>query len=457
MKRPTASYLFSSVILGIVIGTCYAAAAAKSAIVIGAGPVGLFACLQLLSKTNLTVELIEKRNDFVRPQVVRIPYAAAINLPLEIQRGLWPDDAIRNKILGNRQKSDPDFWDRGDYMYYPQISIKDFQERLADYVKRSYAGRFKLTMDDESSLKSVRGKLQRGNYSGIFVAAGLSNIMFEMREQMGLMEEIETDNTTRSEIDRHGVYGIFQTRQKETHQRGKATIKAANFGPHGFTYCHSNNANNDVQLYTYPFGGLVDVYRRMPSTFVQTAGFTFARKAPVTFDLDAMQKSKRLDKAEVEWLRLLKSAVSRLFADNKIDVQSLDKIQLYYSKRSEYFYRTASGKLDGVATFFVGDSVGSTDYKLGMSLGRGLLAAEAIVDNLVETKLDWARSSDWYNKYWNLVVLNEFDQKKADLHIRESLTFKYLMHRRVVDGTKLSKLADYQKMKAKVKKAKGAK
>ena len=60
-----------------------------------------------------------------------------------------------------------------------------------------------------------------------------------------------------------------------------------------------------------------------------------------------------------------------------------DTTSVHYAEKAEYFYECISSQLpvwedENCAIVYVGDSAGGTDYRLGMSLGRGLLSVEEI-------------------------------------------------------------------------------
>merc|ERR1712232_117130 len=53
----------------------------------------------------------------------------------------------------------------------------------------------------------------------------------------------------------------------------------------------------------------------------------------------------------------------------------LHKVRLCYARREPYRYNSVYTEVEAVPVIYVGDSAGSTDFKKGLSCGRGLLCA----------------------------------------------------------------------------------
>jgi hypothetical protein len=53
----------------------------------------------------------------------------------------------------------------------------------------------------------------------------------------------------------------------------------------------------------------------------------------------------------------------------------LDKVRMVYARREPYRYSSVYTEVEGVPVLYLGDSAGSTDFKKGMSCGRGLICA----------------------------------------------------------------------------------
>jgi hypothetical protein len=53
----------------------------------------------------------------------------------------------------------------------------------------------------------------------------------------------------------------------------------------------------------------------------------------------------------------------------------LSKVRLCYGRRQPYRYESVYTQVEGIPVIYLGDSAGSTDFKQGLSCGRGLLCA----------------------------------------------------------------------------------
>jgi hypothetical protein len=195
-----------------------------------------------------------------------------------------------------------------------------------------------------------------------------------------------------------------------------------------------------------------DIYEDMPESFPLTAQFS-TQRAPITLKMayddgdDENKMSPRLSESEKDWLKKFSNAVLNVAKENEIELPALSEIKVFYAKRGEYYYENATGHLGEIPIFFVGDSAGGTDYKLGLSLGRGLLAAEHIVAKWRENTFKWDDTLKLYSIYWSNVIEREFEQNDPDLIARnDCVAFKYLMRLRSVDGVQLNELDDYVEM-----------
>jgi len=124
----------------------------------------------------------------------------------------------------------------------------------------------------------------------------------------------------------------------------------------------------------------------------------------------------------------------------------LSECQLYYAPRSEAYFPQVQGLVDDVPTMFVGDAAGGTDYRLGLSGSRGLMAGTFIAESLlslVQSGASWEESL-WgamssYQTWWNKLVEVEFSQDDSKLTWRPDMYQKYLFEGRsyLEDATQL--------------------
>lgn len=121
-----------------------------------------------------------------------------------------------------------------------------------------------------------------------------------------------------------------------------------------------------------------------------------------------------------------------------IAIPSDDKIQTFFSPRSEYYYEVAGKTLSNVPVLFIGDAYGGTDYKFGISLDaarRGLIASKDLTDRIkAEGHIAFPGIVDFHNQMWKNVVAAEFGQQNPLLNKSTEIIFKYWMDGRIVDG-----------------------
>ena len=125
--------------------------------------------------------------------------------------------------------------------------------------------------------------------------------------------------------------------------------------------------------------------------------------------------SNRLTNTTKKWFENYKAAIFKI--TNKFNLpipDDLSQIQVFYAPRSEYYWDTVATNIpwldDSKPLFFLGDSAGSTDYKLGLSMGRGLLSVQALSQFIIEYSNDFSKIAPQFQEYWERVVMREFNQ-----------------------------------------------
>jgi hypothetical protein len=107
-------------------------------------------------------------------------------------------------------------------------------------------------------------------------------------------------------------------------------------------------------------------------------------------------------------------------------------VKIYYAARSEYYWQTVAQP--DYPSFFVGDSAGSTDYKMGLSMGRGLLATQYLASSIRRHESNFHQVATDYQTYWDNVVVREFNQG-PNLTAEPRLQYLYFMQgREIVDS-----------------------
>ena len=90
----------------------------------------------------------------------------------------------------------------------------------------------------------------------------------------------------------------------------------------------------------------------------------------------------------------------------------------YYGPRVEYYYNiVATNHSNSISVVFLGDSSGSTDYRKGHSLCRGLVWTRNYI-NEVKNEYDRDFAFEYVvlymNTYWDCVIKSDFPKKNVD-------------------------------------------
>lgn len=397
----------------------------------------MYAALRLLqSLPNCTVKVVEKRSSINRPQVVGLPFTIAKDLPNEIKEKLWPDAGVRETILGKRSRSDLGFWPHSDVKYSRYIQIGEFQRVIIKYMEANYNfERFTFEVDSKLDVNFFRK--QADDFDLILVAAGNGDFTKNLRHSMNL-SSATCDIKERDETDRRGAYLIFEADGKEDYLRDGNLIARMDMAARGITYVHSNNIDNHVHIYSYPVGELRDIYAKMPEAFKATAGFTSSTQ-PLRLngkkgDIDALSVD------EQRWFQVYSSKMKSILQDFQVHLPSDDKIQVYFAPRCEYYYDVAGGIVSRTPVLFIGDACGCTDFKLGFSLGRGLIETKKLSDKIRKEKnIAFKGIIDYHNQNWQSVITAEFNQRNPLLTRTPEVIFKYYMDGQIVDGEALER------------------
>ena len=411
-------------------------------LIIGAGPVGLYLANELLSKNpSSNVEIVEGRL-FIRPQCIRLPYAIAVNFPKEVKQALWPVLSIREMIFSMITIPDKNLSTKLGYQNFPRISVGNLQKTFKEYLEFKYPTRF--TFKKMSADVDYIQNQSREDKKIIFFTAGAGLFNEDLRISLNI--PIKVWDFTDSEYELDGVYLIYrnnkdgdsQRKFDEDYRRNGQFMNRFDLSRNGLTYSASNNEQRDVQVYTYPVGVLEDIYRKMPDTIKRSASFPQGINYKTGHILTESQRlnpdpSTLVKIKENEWLVELRHILDNLFETFEIYIPH--DANLHYAKRIQYaFANTHSRNINGVDVVFVGDSMGGTDYKYGLNLGRGLYSAYNLVEFLTKSPANIPHALEEYQKYWNHVVANEFGDYKKDLVANSEIFYKYVVMGRTVNG-----------------------
>ncbi|VEB36776.1 alanine racemase [Legionella sainthelensi] len=404
-------------------------------IIMGGGPVGCYLAYTLLSQKNARVFILEGRT-FERPQVIRIPFCVAKNLPEYVKNIMWADEETRLRIFNTRQADDEHFWPKPGYPYWPWINIGLFQESMINFLQNNaeYKNRFFFipvyfeleTINYQSQIKkilSINHSEIIENITAIYCTCG--TYAKSLRSELNLLDG------KISEPKGHGVYLIYQNKGIEDYLRNSNPILYTKLGENGISYAASNNCNYDVQLYTYPSGELSSVLNEIPEEFIQRAKYNSLSNRLDMTGRGLFENSKK-------WLEKYKKAVINQTNKHGIKLPTdLEKIEIFYASRCEYYWSRAAIKIlwqkeFHVPIFFLGDSAGSTDYKFGLSVGRGFLAVDRLINSMQEYHYDFDEIASNYQTYWNKIISCEFN-KGPFLPLEPWIQYQYLIKGRVVE------------------------
>lgn len=111
----------------------------------------------------------------------------------------------------------------------------------------------------------------------------------------------------------------------------------------------------------------------------------------------------------------------------------LHKVRLCYARREPYRYNSVYTEVEGVPVIYLGDSAGSTDFKKGLSCGRGLFCASQVAFDtmgIVSQQLVSARQVDLRSAFRHGGERYQQQWKSAEMvcewRVDFDATFKYL-------------------------------
>ncbi|KTC81935.1 alanine racemase [Legionella cincinnatiensis] len=403
-------------------------------IIMGGGPVGCYLAYTLLSQKNARVFILEGRA-FERLQVIRIPFCIAKNLPEYVKNIMWADEETRLRIFNTYQADDENFWPKPGYPYWPWINIGLFQESMINFLQNNpeYKNRFffipvyfdleKINYQAEiKKILSINHSTIIENITAIYCTCG--TYAKSLRGELNLLDG------KISEPKGHGVYLIYQNKGVENYLRNSTPILYTKLGENGISYAASNNCNYDVQLYTYPAGELSSVLNEVPEDFIHRVKYnSLFNRLDMT--------GRALSENSKQWFENYKKIIVNETNKYGIELPSdLEKIEIFYASRSEYYWNRAAIKVSWqknlhVPLFFIGDSAGSTDYKFGLSVGRGFLAVDMLINSMQYYRYDFDKIASNYQTYWNKIIFCEFN-KGPLLSLEPWIQYQYLIKGREV-------------------------
>ncbi len=401
----------------------------KYEIIVGGGPVGCYLAYKLLTiSPSKQVVLFESRL-FERPQVVRIPFIVANDFPPDLKNKMWCDAQTRSRLFEPGLSTDKSFWPKPDYFYWPWISISALQSSFIHFLKTSplFKDRFYFIPDDGNITKNTwQAAIEKAypNFKDSILVSTSAIFCTCGAYAKKLRQELNITDGKQPEIKGHGIYLIYRSKKSEQYKRDGKFLSYIELGQNGISYAAANNSNLDVQLYTYPEGDLTAIFHKIPEKFIQRATY---KQNSSALDMSGNGVTNTTKK----WFESYRAEIFKI--TNKFNLSlpdDLSQIQVFYAPRSEYYWDTVATNmpwLDGSRPlFFLGDSAGSTDYKLGLSMGRGLLSVQALSQFIIEHSDDFSKIVPQFQDYWEKLVVREFN-KGPNLSSESWIQYHYLI------------------------------
>lgn len=403
-------------------------------IIVGGGPVGCYLAYKLLATNPEKQVILFESRLFERPQVVRIPFVVAQDFPLEVQNKMWCDAKTFARIFNPGQATDSNFWPKPDYSFWPWISISALQKSFIHFLTTEvlFKDRFYFIPDEgqitqENWQEALKKTYPECNVS-IYSSAGALFCTCGAYAKK-LREELKIASGKSAEAKGHGIYLIYKNKAVEHYQREGRSLSYMELGTHGLSYAAANNSNLDVQLYTYPEGNLTAIFHEIPEEFIQQAAYR-QNSSPLTME------GKGLTGAPRKWFECYRTEIFKIAEKSDIALpDDLSQIRVFYASRSEYYWDVAATNMPwqkgSRPLFFLGDSAGSTDYKSGLSMGRGLLSVQALSQYIINHTDDFSIIVPNFQSYWEQILNREFN-KGPKLSSEPWIQYRYLIKGRQV-------------------------
>jgi len=427
-------------------------------VVNGAGPVGLTFAIALLDRATqlgLSKPHVQIWDPHVTPwreTVIRLPHSIAVSLPEEVQMELWEETVALPRRLfvpgpcefsiatENSRVHDP--YSQPPCRYTPIVQIKQFQEVTLKYLLAHHPQSCTIhnsqcppeVMRGASAVIQSYGKTARkaNPIGGNCVS-----------QEHPILDDLDMDAPSE-----HGLFLLFERTDVVEGDRD-ADHQLFNQRGNGFTVFQSHKLTNAVQVYIWPEDATNDIgHPSVPTTqddLIQNGkafglralfdcvphlqgaekwwwelsrrcrlqgenGRPVPRESRCTLDWRSgrpgSQQHPRIGEkacspAFEAWfdavryqisLNMFKMGIFGTHAEN-----FLHKVHLCYARREPYRYNNVYTEVEGVPVIYLGDSAGSTDFKKGLSCGRGLLCASQLAFDSLDSVVRQLQSTGRVN------------------------------------------------------------
>lgn len=470
----------------------------ETVVVNGAGPVGLTFSMALLDRATALglpkphVQIWDPNMKPWREIVIRLPHAIATSLPEQVQMELWEETASAPQRLFIPGPCNPcgvaekcrvhDNISCPSSQYTACVQVKQFQEVTMRYLRERHAQHCSFN-EGRCPPEVMRGA------AAVLQCYGRAARKANPISGNPVSEEDPVIDT--SVASENGLFVLFDRRDVVEGHRDPGYIEFNKQG-NGISVFQSHAQDNAVQAYIWP----EDVTNstglpQMPMTHEQLInhGPSFGLRA--LFDcVEVLQGEERWwwefsrrcrlqDESRVPvpreetctlehragcpgwafdypragekarspafhaWFDAVRFQIAlNLFKMGIFGSQAekfLHKVRLCYARRQPYRYNRVRTEVEDVPVIYLGDSAGSTDFKKGLSCGRGLLCAARLafdcLDGVIQQlqvagqaslKQAFRYGSQCYEQHW----ISE--EMVAEWSPDFDATFKYLMMGRAI-------------------------
>lgn len=418
----------------------------ETVVVNGAGPVGLTFAIALLDRATqlgLPKPNIQIWDPSVKPwreSVIRLPHSIATSLPAQVQMELWeetnslpqrlfvPGPCNFSLAVENSRVHDPYSHHPGQYT--PIVQIKQFQEATMRYLVEHHSQNCTLNpgrcppeiMRGASAVIQSYGKTARRTnpIAGNPASAEAPMVAMDVPDENGLFLLFDRQDVVDGVRD--SEYLLFNQ-----HASGIAVCQSHRLSNAVQVYIWPEHATNDTGCSMLPtshedlinngksFGlrALFDCVTKLQGQenwwweisrrchLMDENGFEVPKEAACTLEWRAgvpgyrqsyPQTGQKASSAAFEaWFDAIRYQVSLnmykmgIFGSHAENF--LHKVRVCYARRQSYRYNSVYTEVENVPVIFLGDSAGSTDFKKGLSCGRGLLCASQMAIDTMDAVL----------------------------------------------------------------------
>lgn len=431
----------------------------ESLVIAGAGPSGSYFALCLLAGLRdagcvLPHVLLYDPCPPFRRSCIYIPFDIAAGLPAHLRGALFPHAEAKGLLyhfVGSH--ADPRYYPVPDMEHRATIALADFEEKIAAHLRAEFPWNFKSVSIQreeagEDKFRYAVGPEHDHQIVGFVCAAGGQGHHLRELPDLEPTEAEALQSVGRAPNPEPCCHGFIVQWNNTEFEPFYPRMASDTLVGSGFIYLAANNERLDCQLYCYAEGtDLASLYAAIKPEWAEV----FAEKLrlspstpPAHLDTELMPglPTPGGDEELLEWFRQFRTQVVasalRLGVFDSCrhlrNGENLSRAKIYYAGRGGFVYERVQALIHGVPTFFVGDAAGSTDYRFGLSGGRGLHGAKALADAIVSRRSGGASLADSvvaampsYQRWWVEQLRAEFCQGDLRQPCRPTVLARYLV------------------------------